>query len=200
LAKYLSKLGKKFWLKKPKVEIEERLTPVLSEKPPIRRVKPVTPFQMPNIPKEIEERAKRAFDAIMNKGDYVKATLILEGKEPKRFEVPIAKSRKIPLGLIQAYIRAKLEGWLLDEYDLGRFIEKSAQIWRVKEERIREWIKQIDDALITTQISLRFIYGYIIAKRKGLIEQFVKQQAEEFNTTEEQITQITDEVKKCLRG
>jgi hypothetical protein len=84
------------------------------------------PFEMPKIPKELEERAKRAFDVIMNKSDYKKATLILEGKEPKKLEVPIAKKRKLPLGFVQAYLRAKLEGWILDEYDLGRFVKRSS--------------------------------------------------------------------------
>jgi hypothetical protein len=102
LAEYLSKLGKKFWLKKPKVEIEERLTPVHPEKP-VKRRKLIIPFKMPNIPKELEERAKRAFDVIIKKGDYTKAKQILEGKKPKpkKFEVPVAKSWKIPLGLVQ---------------------------------------------------------------------------------------------------
>jgi hypothetical protein len=153
---------------------------------------------MPKIPKELEERAKRAFDIIMNKGDYQKAKQILEGNEPKKLEVPIAKERKIPLGLVQTYIRAKLEGWLLDEYDLGRFVKKSAQIWKVPIKRVKQWIARIDNAL-NTQIELRFIYGYIVAKRKGLVEQFVQQQAEEFNTSEEQIRQIIDEVEKLLK-
>jgi ribosomal protein S15P/S13E len=52
--------------------------------------------------------------------------------------------------------------------------------------------------LLTTQIGLRFIYGYIVARRKGLVEQFVKQQAKEFNT-EEQIKQLIDEVEKLLK-
>jgi hypothetical protein len=46
---------------------------------------------------------------------------------------------------------------------------------------------------------LRFIYGYVVAKRKGLIEQFIWQQAKEFNTTEERIKQLIDEVEKLLK-
>jgi hypothetical protein len=52
--------------------------------------------------------------------------------------------------------------------------------------------------MLTTQIGLRFIYGYIVARRKGLVEQFVQQQAKEFNTTKEQIKQLIDEVEKLF--
>jgi prefoldin subunit 5 len=45
---------------------------------------------------------------------------------------------------------------------------------------------------------LKFIYGYIVARRKGLVNQFIKQQAEEFNTSEEQIRQTIGEVEKLL--
>jgi hypothetical protein len=64
--------------------------------------------------------------------------------------------------------------------------------------QVRQWITQIDNAMLTTQIGLRFIYGYIVAKRKGLVEQFVQQQTEEFNTSEEQIKQLIDEVEILL--
>jgi DNA anti-recombination protein RmuC len=52
--------------------------------------------------------------------------------------------------------------------------------------------------LLSTRIGLRFIYGYIVAKRKGLVEQFVQQQAEEFSTTRDQIRQLVDEIEKLL--
>jgi hypothetical protein len=206
LAKYLSKLRKRFWLRKPKVEIEERLTPIESKKTPVRRCKPIVPFEMPKIPKELEERAKRAFDTIIIKGDYKKAKQILEGKEPKKpipkvseLKVPILKKgRGIPLGLIQAYIRSKLEGWLLDEYDMERFVQKSLQIWKVPTKQIEEWIKRIDDVLQTTQVGFRFIYGYIVAMRKGLVKQFIQQSTKEFDATEEQVKQLIDEVEKLL--
>jgi uncharacterized protein YicC (UPF0701 family) len=80
----------------------------------------------------------------------------------------------------------------------GRFIEKSAQIWRVTTSRIEQWIKQIDDALLTTQVGFRFIYGYIVAKRKGLVKQFIQQSTKEFDATEEQIKQLIDEVEELL--
>jgi hypothetical protein len=77
----------------------------------------------------------------MKKGDYIKAIQILDGREgpkPTKIEIPIAKERKMPLGLVQAYLRAKLEGWLLDEYDLRRFVKKSSQIWQVSTKQVEQ--------------------------------------------------------------
>jgi uncharacterized FlaG/YvyC family protein len=64
--------------------------------------------------------------------------------------------------------------------------------------QVKRWIAQIDDVLLSTQTGLEFIYDYIIARRKGLISQFIQQKAEEFNTTKEQIKQLVDDVERLL--
>jgi hypothetical protein len=138
MAEYLSKLGKRFWLRKPKVETEERIAHIKLHK---KIAKPVEKFELEiTISEDMQRMICDIVDAMLRKR-------ILHEEALKILEKGTKKRMVIPLGFVQAYLRRKIEGWLMDEYDLERFVKRASRYNRVSEGEVRRWIDRTDSVL-----------------------------------------------------
>jgi hypothetical protein len=48
------------------------------------------------------------------------------------------------------------------------------------------------------RIGLEFVYGYLVAKRKGIVDRFIRQVCEEYHTTESQVRQWIEELGELI--